>query len=109
MVVASSSIGLALHPSNLTASGSQSFAGTRGDSKGRSPWRAFGDFPRVGKVTRGGGAERPHKGRSAEDGAQPLLASGQQGPKAPAKGPASPRGRGDTLRSPRIGMLKKFL
>ena len=29
-----------------------------GDSKGRSPWRAFGDFPRVGKVTRGrrGGA-----------------------------------------------------
>ena len=42
-----------------------------GDSKGRSPWRAFGDFPRDGKVTRGGGAERPHKGRSAEDGAQP--------------------------------------
>ena len=33
-----------------------------GDSKGRSPWRAFGDFPRVGKVTRGGGAERPHWG-----------------------------------------------
>ena len=30
-----------------------------GDSKGHSPWRAFGDFPRVGKVTRGGGAERP--------------------------------------------------
>ena len=29
-----------------------------GDSKGRSPWRAFGDFPRDGKVTRGrrGGA-----------------------------------------------------
>ena len=23
-----------------------------GDSKGHSPWRAFGDFPRVGKVTR---------------------------------------------------------
>ena len=67
-----------------------------GESKGRSPWRAFGDFPRVGKVTRvpsmalpcsrgapaggcwgcqphksprGGGAERPHTGRSAEDGA----------------------------------------
>ena len=30
-----------------------------GDSKGRSPWRAFGDFLRDGKVTRGGGAERP--------------------------------------------------
>ena len=30
-----------------------------GDSKGHSPWRAFGDFPRDGKVTRGGGAERP--------------------------------------------------
>ena len=77
MVIASSSIGLALHPSNLTASGSQSFAGTRGDSKGRSPWRAFGDFPRDGKVTRGGGAERPYMGRSAEDGAQPLLALGK--------------------------------
>ena len=36
-----------------------------GDSKGRSPWRAFGDFLRDGKVTRGGGAERPpHGGRS---------------------------------------------
>ncbi len=82
-----------------------------GDSKGRSPWRAFGDFPRVGKVTRGGGAERPHKGRSAEDGAQPLLASGQQGPKAPAKGPASPRGRGETLTlSPhKQSARKKFL
>ena len=55
-----------------------------GDSKGRSPWRAFGDFPRVGKVTRVqggapasgvagatspaktpgvGGAERPPRGR----------------------------------------------
>ena len=52
--------------------------------QGRSPWRAFGDFPRDGKVTRGlgrsaqirrrrgcqpctnsrgGGAERPHTGR----------------------------------------------
>ena len=32
-----------------------------GDSKGRSPWRAFGDFPRDGKVTRGrrGGAPSP--------------------------------------------------
>ena len=29
-----------------------------GDSKGHSPWRAFGDFPRIGKVTPGwrGGA-----------------------------------------------------
>ena len=55
-----------------------------GDSKGRSPWRAFGDFPRDGKVTRVqggapasgvagatspaktpgvGGAERPPRGR----------------------------------------------
>ena len=33
-----------------------------GDSKGRSPWRAFGDFLRDGKVTRGGGAERPPHG-----------------------------------------------
>ena len=55
----------------------------QGDSKGRSPWRAFGDFPRDGKVTRvQGGAPaggrrgyQPRKitrgaGRSAE-GAQP--------------------------------------
>ena len=35
-----------------------------GIPKGRSPWRAFGDFLRDGKVTRGGGAERPpHGGR----------------------------------------------
>ena len=33
-----------------------------GDSKGRSPWRAFGDFPHDGKVTRGGGVERPPLG-----------------------------------------------
>ena len=55
-------MGFAFHPSNLTSSGSQSFAETLGDSKGRSPWRAFGDFPRDGKVTRGGGAERPPGG-----------------------------------------------
>ena len=52
MVIAFSSMGFAFHPSNLTASGSQSFAETQGDSKGRSPWRAFGDFLRDGKVTR---------------------------------------------------------
>ena len=46
-----------------------------GDSKGHSPWRAFGDFPRVGKVTRGGGAERPpHRG--AQRGLRPLASSG---------------------------------
>ena len=38
-------------------------------SRGGSPWRAFGDFLIGEKVTRGGGAERPHTGRSAEDGA----------------------------------------
>ena len=52
-----------------------------GDSKGRSPWRAFGDFLRDGKVTRGGGAERPPHGGcggrrpprrwSAEEGVSP--------------------------------------
>ena len=46
-----------------------------GDSKGHSPWRAFGDFPRVGKVTRGGGAERPpHRG--VQRGLRPLASSG---------------------------------
>ncbi len=49
-----------------------------GDSKGRSPWRAFGDFPRDGKVTRvqGGapasgvaGATSPAKTPGARGGA----------------------------------------
>ena len=47
-------------------------ASPSGDSKGRSPWRAFGDFPRGGKVTRGAG-------RSARSW-------GLWGPKAPAWG-----------------------
>ena len=42
-----------------------------GDSKGRSPWRAFGDFPRVGKVTRVQGGAPAYRG--------------QQGPLAPQK------------------------
>ena len=46
-----------------------------GDSKGRSPWRAFGDFPRDGKVTRGGGAERPQMG-GAEAKSNDLLPRG---------------------------------
>ena len=42
-----------------------------GKVQGRSPWRAFGDFPRDGKVTRGGGAERPpHRG--VQRGHRPL-------------------------------------
>ena len=45
--------------------------------QGRSPWRAFGDFPRDGKVTRGGGAERP------------LMGVG--GPPAPTSGSEEPR------------------
>ena len=75
-----------------------------GDSKGRSPWRAFGDFPRDGKVTRGGGAERPLMGvwgppaptsgsrsqvwRLAPEGAQPLAKS------SPAHGSEDKKGKG---------------
>ena len=33
-----------------------------GDSKGRSPWRAFGDFPRDGKVTRVQGGAPAYRG-----------------------------------------------
>ena len=65
MVIAFSSIGLTFHPSNLTASGSQSFAETQGDSKGHSPWRAFGDFPRDGKVTKGAEHGKSMLSRSA--------------------------------------------
>ena len=67
-----------------------------GDSKGRSPWRAFGDFPRDGKVTRGGGAERPPHGgcggrrppqRGAQRGSAPRISSpqGPQGASPPRK------------------------
>ena len=72
--------------------------------QGRSPWRAFGDFPRDGKVTRGGGAERPLMGvwgppaptsgsrsqvwRLAPEGAQPLASvpSGWRGGAPPHGG-----------------------
>ena len=65
-----------------------------GDSKGRSPWRAFGDFPRDGKVTRGwrGGAPSPWGswGRSPHLGgvqrrALALLASVGAGATSPCK------------------------
>ena len=81
MVIAFSSMGFAFHPSNLTSSGSQSFAETQGDSKGRSPWRAFGDFPRDGKVTRvqggapasRGGAQRMGRSPSSHYGREPRV------------------------------------
>ena len=48
-----------------------------GDSKGRSPWRAFGDFLRDGKVTRGGGAERPPHGEERRAKSNDLLLEGR--------------------------------
>ena len=64
--------------------------------QGRSPWRAFGDFPRDGKVTRGGGAERP------------LM--GVWGPPAPTSGSEEPSqttcSRGAT--APRIGGCRGY-
>ena len=53
-----------------------------GDSKGRSPWRAFGDFPRDGKVTRGrrGGAPSPRG-----CGGVPPLWGAPRGPKRPPR------------------------
>ena len=47
--------------------------------QGRSPWRAFGDFRRETKVTRGGGAERPLVG-SAE-GQRPSHIGPRRGPR----------------------------
>ena len=83
-----------------------------GDSKGRSPWRAFGDFPRDGKVTRGrrGGAPSllrawelcshfgecrgvhrrcgPSQGWSAEEGSRPpRISEGAAGATVPCKSP----------------------
>ena len=47
--------------------------------QGRTPWRAFGDFRRETKVTRGGGAERPLVG-SAE-GQRPSHIGPRRGPR----------------------------
>ena len=99
--------------SRLVAEGSPARAGAQrserekggdyapGDSKGRSPWRAFGDFPRDGKVTRvQGGAPaggcwdyRPAKapGCRAE---RPLLGAGTTVPqKSPRVQGGAPAGR----------------
>ena len=60
-----------------------------GDSKGRSPWRAFGDFPRVGKVTRVQGGAPARRGVGAKsDNLLPRGASPSQ--KSPS--PAGPLG-----------------
>ena len=131
MVIAFSSMGFAFHPSNLTSSGSQSFAETQGDSKGRSPWRFFGDFLIGEKVTRvqggapasggvqrgaaprmvgagtmslqnppGRGAERPHLGRSAEEGPGPPRKEASECPSAERK-----RGREEKKKAPIKGDL----
>ena len=50
-----------------------------GDSKGRSPWRAFGDFPRDGKVTR------------VQGGAPALVGAGATRPTKALRGPRSPQ------------------
>ena len=57
--------------------------------QGRSPWRAFGDFRRETKVTRGGGAERPLVG-SAE-GQRPSHIVGRRGPRPCKKAPGGPQ------------------
>ena len=55
-----------------------------GDSKGRSPWRAFGDFPRDGKVTRvQGGA--PASRVERRGGCNPPRTRGAQRGGAPRK------------------------
>ena len=88
MVIASSSIGLALHPSNLTGSGSQSSAGTRGIPKGAALGAPLVTFSATGKspgvegrsaLPMGVvGAFGPHLG-GAQRRALALLASGFAG------------------------------
>ena len=64
----------------------------QGDSKGRSPWRAFGDFPRDGKVTRvqGGapaGGCRDYQSRKSprvRGGAPASVGAGTAVPQKPA-------------------------
>ena len=77
-------------------------ASPSGDSKGHSPWRAFGDFPRDGKVTRvqGGapaGGCRDYQSRKSPRGAG---RSARIGGCRDYQSRKSPRGAG---RSARIG------
>ena len=72
-------------------------ASPSGDSKGRSPWRAFGDFRRETKVTRVPSMARPcSRGASPRGecrGAAPLAYRVTQGPpplQSPRGGPQSP-------------------
>ena len=65
--------------------------------QGRSPWRAFGDFPRDGKVTRGGGAERPLMGvwgppAPTSGSEEPSLTTCSRGAAPLAKKPGIPAG-----------------
>ena len=71
--------------------------------QGRSPWRAFGDFPRVGKVTRGGGAERPpHRG--VQRGLRPLASSGPEGRSALHLRDCAPRIKTKTILDSSAGL-----
>ena len=82
-------------------------ASPSGDSKGRSPWRAFGDFPRDGKVTRvQGGAPaggcrdcRPRKNPWVQGGA-PALGECRGGVSPLASQRSSPGSEGVEIKQP---------
>ena len=61
-----------------------------GDSKGRSPWRAFGDFRRETKVTRGLGRSAQIRGRRGHRPAPTPLGTWGGAPKSGAAGATSP-------------------
>ena len=60
--VANRSIFVAENPIEGVAACRRGSEASPSGGPGVLPWRAFGDFPRDGKVTRGGGAERPPGG-----------------------------------------------
>ena len=62
-------------------------ASPSGDSKGRSPWRAFGDFPRDGKVTRGRRGGAPSWGEQ-----EPSLTTCSRGGAVPSHRPVQAAG-----------------
>ena len=71
-----------------------------GDSKGHSPWRAFGDFPRDGKVTRVQGGAPASRGCG---GAAPTLGSAEGQHPSQKTNPGTSRwenGRSRSAKSP---------
>ena len=77
-----------------------------GDSKGRSPWRAFGDFPRVGKVTRvQGGAPASGVAGATSPAKTPGVGGAERPPRGRQLGPARNQCANWVQAQPALGLI----